>query len=320
MTRDLSLYLRHHPRHTTTTREAGRAAIAMLRRDRPPQLLDWGSMQAADAKRQAVLCWTLAPCGPAVPDLTPGSKPYFEALARGRHEYAPWMREVLRCDESSGLDVLDVGCGQGIDVYEFASAGARAVGIDLTPRHVELATAHLVASGLAANIYEGDAEAMPFPTDSFDRVSSNGVLHHTPNIAAALAECRRVLRPGGTFTAILYNRHSFHYWISQVVGQGLVRGRLLRSGSMADVLSASVEAGSRKGARPLVRVYSPREVRMMLLDAGFVSIKVFKRHFRPGDVPLTKSLRLPANVLDALGKRGGWYVIGRARKAETAAR
>lgn len=272
-------------------------------------------MQASDAKRQAVLCWTLAPCGPAIPDLPPGSRAYFEALVEGRREYAPWMREVLRYGESGGLDVLDVGCGQGIDIYEYASAGARAVGIDLTPRHVELATSHLAASGLAADILEGDAEAMPLPADSFDLVSSNGVLHHTPNIAAALAECRRVLRPGGIFTAILYNRHSFHYWISQVMGHGLLRGRLFRSGSMAGVLSSSVEAGSRQGARPLVRVYSPREVRMMLQAAGFDSIEVFKRHFRPGDVPLTNRLPLPQSLVGALGKSGGWFVIGRARKA-----
>ena len=224
------------------------------------------------------------------------------------------MSESLRYTESRGRDVLDVGCGQGIDVYEYASAGARTTGIDLTPRHVELATLHLAATGLAASIFEGDAEAMPFPAESFDLVSSNGVLHHTPNIAAALAECRRVLRPGGTFTAILYNRHSFHYWISQVMRHGLLRGRLFRSGSMTNVLSSTVGTGSRHSARPLVRVYSPREVRQMLGVAGFDSIEVFKRHFRPGDVPLTGRVPLPQSLVGALGKSGGWYVIGRGRK------
>jgi ubiquinone/menaquinone biosynthesis C-methylase UbiE len=271
-------------------------------------------MQATEAKRQAILCWTLAPCGPAIPDLPPGSGPYFEALIAGRREYAQWMSDVLRYSESGGHDVLDVGCGQGIDVYGYASSGARAVGIDLTPRHVELATMHLASMGQAATILEGDAEKMPFPADSFDLVSSNGVLHHTPDIAAALAECLRVLRPGGTFTAILYNRHSFHYWISQLIGQGLIRGRLFSSGSMAGVLSSSVEVGSRQGARPLVRVYSPREVRAMFEAAGFDSIEVFKRQFRPGDVPLTSRLPLPESLLGMIGKVGGWYVIGRGRK------
>jgi ubiquinone/menaquinone biosynthesis C-methylase UbiE len=271
-------------------------------------------VQAIDAKKQAVLCWTLAPCGPAVPDLPPGSKQYFDRLVAGRREYAPWMAEVLRYAESTGRDVLDVGSGQGIDVYEYASQGAHAVGIDLTPRHVELARLHLAASGLAASFVEGDAETMPFPTDSFDLVSSNGVLHHTPNIQASLAECLRVLRPGGTFTAILYNRQSFHYWITQVLGRGLLRGELFRAGSMGGVLSASVEAGSRLGARPLVRVYSPGEVRRMLESTGFDSVEVFKRHLRSGDVPLTSRLRIPSGLLGRLGRVGGWYVIGSGRK------
>jgi len=271
-------------------------------------------MEAAEAKKQAVLCWTVAPCGPSVPDLPPGSKPYFEELVAGRREYAPWMSEALHYADSRGLDVLDVGSGQGIDAYEYASRGARVVGIDLTPRHVELADLHLATSGLTARFLQGDAETMPFPDGSFDMVSSNGVLHHTPDIEAALAECLRVLRPGGTFTVVLYNRQSFHYWVTQVLGLGLLRGELFRLGSMSGVLSASVEAGSRLGARPLVRVYSSGEVRRMLESAGFVSIKVFKRHFRPGDVPMTSRLRLSTAFLDTLGRVGGWYVIGSAKK------
>ncbi len=272
-------------------------------------------MEATEAKKQAVLCWTVAPCGPSVPDLPPGSKPYFEELVAGRRDYAPWMSEALRYADSRGLDVLDVGSGQGIDAYEYASRGARVVGIDLTPRHVELADLHLAASGLTARFVQGDAETMPFASDSYDIVSSNGVLHHTPDIKAALRECRRVLRPGGTFTVVLYNRLSFHYWITQVLGQGVLRGELFRSGSMSGVLSATVEAGSRLGARPLVRVYSPGEVRRLLESAGFESVEVFKRHFRPGDVPLVHRLRLPTGFLDALGRVGGWYVIGSGQKA-----
>jgi len=271
-------------------------------------------MEAAEAKKQAVLCWTVAPCGPSVPDLPPGSKPYFEELVAGRRDYAPWMSEALRYADSGGLDVLDVGSGQGIDAYEYASRGARVVGIDLTPRHIELADRHIAASGLTARFVHGDAESMPFPDDSFDIVSSNGVLHHTPDIEAALTECRRVLRPGGAFTMILYNRRSFHYWITQVLGHGVLGGGLFRSGSMSSVLSATVETGSSLGARPLVRVYSPGEVRRMLESAGFESVVVFKRHFRPRDVPLVHRLRLPTGFLNALGRVAGWYVIGSGRK------
>ena len=100
------------------------------------------------------------------------------------------MPAALGYDEARGLRVLDVGCGQGIDVYRYALAGAQATGIDLTPRHVELARRHLSAMRLDAEIVEGDAESMPFGDATFDRVSSNGVLHHTPDLPAALREIR----------------------------------------------------------------------------------------------------------------------------------
>src|SRR5260370_12005410 len=214
-------------------------------------------MDADEAKAQAVLCWTVAPCGPSIPDLPPGSKPYFEELVASRRDYAPWITEALHYSASRGLDVLDVGSGQGIEAYEYASSCARVVGIDLTPRHVELAALPLAATGLSARFVQGDAESMPFSDDSFDVVSSNGVLHHTPDIGAALAECLRVLRPGGTFTVLLYNRRSFYYWITQAFMNGIVGGVLLRGGSMSGVLSASVEAGAAIGGGAPVFFHPP---------------------------------------------------------------
>lgn len=110
--------------------------------------------------------------------------------------------------------------------------------------------------GLEAEIVEGDAENLPFEDARFDRVSSNGVLHHTPDMPAALREVRRVLKPGGEARIIVYNRHSFHYWLTQVLYEGVLRGGLLKERSMEGVLSRGVEYSS-IGARPLVRVYSP---------------------------------------------------------------
>src|SRR5690349_18681830 len=144
------------------------------------------------AKQAAIEQWTADPCGSVEGE--PGSAEYFSRLLEMRREYAPWMHDVLEYDACADMDVLDVGCGQGIDLANYARGGARAVGLDLTPRHVELAQMHLQAHGLDAEIQEGDAEALPFGDETFDRVSSNGVLHHTPNIDAALREIYRVLR------------------------------------------------------------------------------------------------------------------------------
>jgi ubiquinone/menaquinone biosynthesis C-methylase UbiE len=274
-----------------------------------------------DYKAAAVEQWTADPCGASIAAGEPGSREYFADLLKGRFEYAPWMPESLGYDEAAGLRVLDVGCGQGIDVYRYASWGAEATGVDLTPRHVELARAHLAAMGVEAEIVQGDAESLPFEDESFDRVSSNGVLHHTPDMPAALREIRRVLEPGGEARVIVYNRNSFHYWLTQVLVEGLLRRGLLNERSMTGVLSRGVEYSS-IGARPLVRVYTGKEMRKLMRQAGFENVSTTVRHFQATDTPVTyvlrrwlKALKDP-RVLDRIGRIGGWYVVARGSRGD----
>jgi ubiquinone/menaquinone biosynthesis C-methylase UbiE len=278
-----------------------------------------------DYKRAAIEQWTADPCGSNIAAGEPGSREYFRRLIKARHDYAPWMEESLGYDETKGLDVLDVGCGQGIDVARYAMAGARATGVDLTPRHIELARAHLAAMGLLGEVVVGDAEALPFADESFDRVSSNGVLHHTPDMMAALREIYRVLSPGGEARIIVYNQSSLHYWVNQVLLEGIFNRGLLRERSMAGVLSSGVEY-STTGARPLVRVYRPARVRRMLRNAGFRSVETTVRHFHAGDTFLThglaphvRPLRDPA-ALDRIGRMCGWYIVGIGRRPSVASR
>ena len=282
------------------------------------------SATEADYKAAAVEQWTADPCGSSIADGEPGSKSYFENLVRGRFEYGPWMPDALDYGGGTrGLRVLDVGCGQGIDVYRYALAGADATGIDLTPRHVELARAHLAAMELGAEILQGDAEQLPFADDSFDRVSSNGVLHHTPDISAALREILRVLAPRGEARVIVYNRRSFHYWLTQVLYEGILKGGLIKERSMDGVLSRGVEYSS-IGARPLVRVYSPSQMRTLMVQAGFADAAVTVRHFQPTDTPVTYVLRRwvkaldDPSVLDGIGRIGGWYLVASGRKPAAA--
>lgn len=268
-----------------------------------------------DAKQAAIEQWTADPCGSSVAAGEQGSREYFEDLLRSRDEYASWMHEELDYAHTGGLKVLDVGCGQGIDVYRYAAAGADVTGIDLTPRHVELARQHAAAMGVDATIVEGDAEALPFPDRTFDRVSSNGVLHHTPDMPAALREIQRVLRPGGEARLIVYNRNSFHYWLKQVLGYGLLKGWLFRERlSMPGVLSRGVEYSS-IGARPLVRVYTQKQMRQLLEQAGFVGVTTHVRHFHADDTVITWLLKdhvewvHDPRLRDRLGRIAGWYIV-----------
>jgi ubiquinone/menaquinone biosynthesis C-methylase UbiE len=83
--------------------------------------------------------------------------------------------------------------------------GAQAVGIDLTVTAVELTRERLALEGLSAEVMHGDAECLPFESDTFDIVYSYGVLHHSPDTAKAVQEVYRVLKPGGEARIMIYH-------------------------------------------------------------------------------------------------------------------
>ena len=95
--------------------------------------------------------------------------------------------------------VLDVGCGPGDLTERFVKeVGAEVKAIDLSTRMVELARAR----GIDAQV--ADAEQLPFADGEFDCVFAGWVLYHVPNLGQAIAECARVLRPGGRLVASSY--------------------------------------------------------------------------------------------------------------------
>ncbi|MBF4768404.1 class I SAM-dependent methyltransferase [Nocardioides agariphilus] len=95
------------------------------------------------------------------------------------------------------LRVLEVGPGTGGFAARVAVAlpGVRLTAIDQSTRFVELTRAR----GIDAR--EGDVQELPFGDEAFDVVAALWMLYHVPDVARALGEVRRVLRPGGLFVA-----------------------------------------------------------------------------------------------------------------------
>ena len=96
------------------------------------------------------------------------------------------------------LRVLEIGPGTGGFAARVAAAlpGVRLTAIDQSPRFVELTRAR----GIDAR--EGDVQDLPFGDEAFDVVAALWMLYHVPDLDGALAEVRRVLRPGGLFVAV----------------------------------------------------------------------------------------------------------------------
>src|SRR5918911_679099 len=108
---------------------------------------------------------------------------------------------------ADGDRVLDVGCGTGslaLTLPEIANVGA-VVGIDLTPAYVEFARARNTDPRITFQL--ADARELPFEDGSFDRAFSSLVLHFLPDAARAVEEMCRIVRPGGTITAAVWDNY-----------------------------------------------------------------------------------------------------------------
>ena len=124
-----------------------------------------------------------------------------------------WIRETIPFEVAHGKDVLEIGCGNGVDGIVFAQQGSRYTGVDLTETAVEAARRHFEMMGLEGVFQTENAEKLSFGHESFDIVYSFGVVHHTPSPVRAIDEVFRVLRPGGLAIVMVYHRHSFNYYV-----------------------------------------------------------------------------------------------------------
>lgn len=109
----------------------------------------------------------------------------------------PW---VLRfADLPARADVLEVGCGAGYNAEVFCDRypGWRYTATDIDPDMIARAGARLQRFGRFVRAEVADATKLPYDDDAFDLAISIGVWHHVGDWEAALADCARVLRPGG---------------------------------------------------------------------------------------------------------------------------
>ena len=124
------------------------------------------------------------------------------SFGRDRH----WkLRLVALAEPRAGRTALDLACGTGDIAFELAQRGMRVTGLDLTHRMLELAQARNTGAN-RVRFVTGDMMALPFPAASFDLVTTGYGVRNVPRIEPALAEIRRVLRPGGLLLSLDFDR------------------------------------------------------------------------------------------------------------------
>ena len=116
-----------------------------------------------------------------------------------------WKRRLVSmAAPAPGVTALDLATGTGDIAFALAARGASVVGLDLTRRMIELARAR--AAVARPQFIVGDMLALPFPAASFDLVTTGYGLRNVPDLAMAINEIRRVLKPGGRLLSLDFNR------------------------------------------------------------------------------------------------------------------
>ena len=119
----------------------------------------------------------------------------FGKIAKGNVREAEAF--VGRLDLPAGAHVLDLACGTGNLAIPLARRRARVTGVDIAPNLLEQARERAAGEGLGISFEEGDAEQLPYPDATFDAVVTMFGAMFAPQPERVVAECARVLKPGG---------------------------------------------------------------------------------------------------------------------------
>jgi ubiquinone/menaquinone biosynthesis C-methylase UbiE len=169
----------------------------------------------------------------------------YDSGNNGKHARSLYESVLNKLDELSFSNLLDVGCGTGNLLKLISSKyDVKIAGVDLTPKMLNIARIKL---GDKADLKVADSEELPFDDNKFDIVICTDSFHHYPHPEKVLAEIRRVLQQDGI---LLIADPSTPAPIRQIVN---LYFKLSRSGD--------------------VRIYPESDIRKLLKEAGFVSIK-----------------------------------------------
>lgn len=224
---------------------------------------------------------------------TRGSPAYFDEIERRRYRWHYHLRDLFAELQGGSGRLLEVGCGIGVDAIQLARCGFDVTAVDLSESAIEIARRYADLRGARIDFRLGNAEALEFADETFDVVYSFGALHHTPRMAEAIREVRRVLGPGGKAYVMLYHRKS------------LVNSahRLLRL--------PYESPKNLKDHCPVVYTVSKEDVTELF--------RVFSEMSCRTAYPFTYGFRhatswIPEPLLRVLGERIGWHMMIRATR------
>ena len=245
--------------------------------------------------------WDARPCNVRHSRSEIGTRQYFDEVDARRYFVEPHIVPFAEFDRWAGKSVLEVGCGIGTDTIRFARAGATVTAIDVSGQSLDLARRRAEVYGLEDRIrfVLADAEHLDqvLEGEMYDLIYSFGVLHHTPDPAAALVQLRRLCSDGSELRIMLYARNS---WKAAMIDAGLDQ--------------PEAAAGC-----PIATTYSAAEAEELLKD--FRILEMRQDHIFPFSIERYVNHEyqlepwfeaMPEEMFRALKRSFGWHLLIRA--------
>lgn len=207
------------------------------------------------------------------PSLSPDDMPdllrywYLGTRAR-RHMMTRRFREVdAELDAAAGQKVLDVGSAWGYNVMALNRLGYDAVGMDLIDTQFPAGQTVALANGVPLPVVGGDAAGLPFGDETFEFVTMVETLEHVfvEDRPAVLAECFRVLKPGGKLVLSTPNFEGLVERFKRAAGRSTWLRKKLPAMCYPDEGSSRGEYHPYHYHQPI----RPRQIRDLLNTAGF---------------------------------------------------
>jgi SAM-dependent methyltransferase len=292
-------------------------------------------MDSVLAQERVRAFWNERPCDSDTSGEEPWSQEYFLDIERKRYELQPHIPEILSKIDWGGKRVLEVGAGVGTDARNIIGRGGIYTGINVDRGSTEATSRSLRIFSLPGVALERDATSLEFPDSTFDVVYSFGVLQHIPRAERAVAEIRRVLKPGGEVIAMVYNRSSINYLLEIMFLRKLGLRLLSVPGAVAmlewmglprDKLERHKELHAQRGRMsdeewlsrntngpdyPHCRVYDAAEAAQLFAGFRIESNEAYFFDHRHWGV---LGRLMPKGLRTALGRRWGWHRIVHVRK------
>lgn len=164
--------------------------------------------------------------------------------------------------------VLEIGMGSGLNLSFYGAQVTEVVGIEPTPRLIEMTRAAAERQRLPVELINASAERIPLPDREFDTIVTTWTLCSIPDASQALREMRRVLKPAGQLLFVEHGRapeQSVRKWQDRLtplwkhIAGGCHLNRPIRElieGSGFAI--ESIKTGYMKGPRPMTFMYEGR--------------------------------------------------------------